>query len=265
MIIFLLVVFVLGPVLSESDAPGQGHQAREPRGGDRQLTEQLDLEEATTAELRLSVSQLSSDLQSALADRDDTAALLAETEAERDEFRNQLFLLQDEKALLTQTLNELRAEAARSGELEAELERTTDLRARLEAELQQAQQTVATDKETLEAQLAQLIQLRRDIEALQSTRNELELQVAEMSGAAPGGRDSRRAPRPRRSRGSPICSRRRRSRPTRSRARSSSSTSSVTEAGPGDPGSGEPGHAPDPAAAERARREERRRPARRSS
>ena len=33
----------------------------------------------------------------------------------------------------------------------------------------------------IEAQLAQLIQLRRDIEALQTTRNELELQVAEMA------------------------------------------------------------------------------------
>jgi chemotaxis protein MotB len=180
-IIFLLVVFVLGQFFLSQLLQGKDTKLASLETAVAELTRQLDLEESTTAELRLSVSQLSSDLQSAFADRDDTAALLAETESERDQFRDQLFLVQDEKAALTQTLDQLRQEAARAGDLQAELERTVDLRSRLEEELRRAQQTVATDKETIETQLAQLIQLRSDIAALQSTRDELELQVAEMT------------------------------------------------------------------------------------
>jgi chemotaxis protein MotB len=180
-IIFLLVVFVLAQFFLNQLLQGKDTKLASLEAAIAGLSEQLNLEEATTAELRLSVSQLSSDLQAALADRDDTASLLAETESERDEFRDRLFALEDEKTLLTRALNEMREDAARSGELQAELERTTDLRARLEAELRKAQQTVTADRATIEAQLAQLIQLRRDIEALQTTRHDLELRVAEMA------------------------------------------------------------------------------------
>lgn len=180
-IIFLLVVFVLAQFFLNQLLQGKDTKLQSLEAAVAQLTEQLDLEQATGAELRLSVAQLSSDLQSALADRDDTVALLAETETERDDFRDRLFLLEDEQALLTQTLNEMRAEVAGAEGLQAELERATDLSARLEAELAQAQQTVATDKETLEVQLAQLVQLRRDIETLQEVRGKLELDVAEMA------------------------------------------------------------------------------------
>src|SRR5215207_4154528 len=100
-IIFLLVVFVLAQFFLNQLLQGKDTKLASLEAAIASLTEQLNLEEATTAELRLSVSQLSSDLQSALADRDDTASLLSETEAERDEFRNQLFALQDEQALLS--------------------------------------------------------------------------------------------------------------------------------------------------------------------
>jgi chemotaxis protein MotB len=180
-IIFLLVVFVLAQFFLNQLLQGKDTQLQNLEQAVAQLTEQLNLEQATSSELRLSVSQLSSDLQSAQAERDDTAALLAEAEAGRDQFRDQVFLLEDEKALLNQTLNSLREDVARTEDLQAELERTVDLRERLQAELEQARQTITTDKETLETQLAQLIQLRRDIEALQKVRGELELQVAEMT------------------------------------------------------------------------------------
>ena len=97
MIIFLLVVFVLGQFFLNQLLQGKDTKLASLETAIAELTQQLDLEEATTAELRMSVAQLSSDLQSALADRDDTAALLAQTEAERDDFRDQLFLAQDEK------------------------------------------------------------------------------------------------------------------------------------------------------------------------
>ncbi len=180
-IIFLLVVFVLAQFFLNQMLQGKDTKLKRLEASINQLTAQLDAEQATTSELRLSVAQLSADLKGAQADRDDAASQLAETSAERDQFRDQLFLLQDEKAQLTQTLTELRGEADKNKTLQAELERTTDLRAKLEAELKLAQQSVTTDKATIEAQLAQLIQLKRDIEALQTTRHELDLKVAEMT------------------------------------------------------------------------------------
>jgi chemotaxis protein MotB len=180
-IIFLLVVFVLAQFFLNQLLQGKDTQLQNLEQAISRLAEQLDLEQATSAELRLSVSQLSSDLQSALADRDDTAALLADVEGERDQYRDQVFLLEDQQALLNQTLTALREDAARNEELQAELERSVDLRERLQAELAQARETITTDQQTIETQLAQLIQLRRDIGALEEVRGELELQIAEMT------------------------------------------------------------------------------------
>ncbi len=177
--IFLLVVFVLGQFFLNQLLQGKDTRLNSLEQAIAELTAELDMQQATNAELRLSVTTLSSDLQAALADRDDTAALLADTETERDEFRDRVLTLEDQQAALTQTLNSLRAEAARLEDVEAELEQTVDVRDRLRQELEQAQQTSAADKETIELQLAQLVQLRRDIETLTEVRTELDLQVAE--------------------------------------------------------------------------------------
>ena len=174
-------MFVLGQFFLNQLLQGQDSRLNTLERAISELTAQLDMEQATSAELRQSVTQLSSDLQAAIADRDDSAALLADTEAERDEFRDRAFMLEDQQAALTQTLNSLRAEAERLEGVEAELEQTTDLRDRLRQELEQAQQTVTADRETIELQLAQLVQLRRDVEALTEVRDGLDLQVAEMT------------------------------------------------------------------------------------
>ena len=180
-VIFLLVVFVLAQFFLNQLLQGKDNRLNSLEQAIAELTSQLDLEQATTAELRLSITQLSSDLQAAVADRDDAAAQLAEVAADRDESRDRILMLEDEQALLQQTLAALRQDAARAGELETELARTTDLGAKLQAELDLARQTVAADKETIELQLAQLIQLQRDLEALETTRADLELEVAEMA------------------------------------------------------------------------------------
>src|SRR3712207_302683 len=51
----------------------------------------------------------------------------------------------------------------------------------LDRELAAARQTVRADKEQIELQLGQLVQLRRDVEALQKVRTDLEARVAELS------------------------------------------------------------------------------------
>ncbi|HEX5078194.1 MAG TPA: peptidoglycan -binding protein [Geminicoccaceae bacterium] len=177
--IFLLVVFLLGQFFLNQLLQGKDTRLRSLEQAIGQLTSELDMEQASNAELRQSVTRLSSSLQAAIAERDDTAASLADTEAERDEFRDRVLTLEDQQAALTQTLNSLRAEAARLGDVESELERTVDVRDRLQRELEQAQQTVAADRDTIELQLAQLVQLRRDIEALTEVREKLDMQVAE--------------------------------------------------------------------------------------
>jgi chemotaxis protein MotB len=153
-IIFLLVVFVLAQFFLNRLLQGKDTQLQTLEQAVAQLSEQLNLEQASSAELRLSVAQLSSDLQAARAEREDTAAQLADVQAERDQFRDQISLLEDDKALLTRTLNEMREEAARNEALEAELQRSVDLRTRLQQELEQARQTVKTDQQTIETQLA---------------------------------------------------------------------------------------------------------------
>ena len=89
-IIFLLVVFVLAQFFLNQLLQGKDTQLQSLEQAVAQLTEQLNLEQSSNAQLRLSVTQLSSDLQSAQAARDDTAAQLADVQAERDQFRDQI-------------------------------------------------------------------------------------------------------------------------------------------------------------------------------
>jgi chemotaxis protein MotB len=180
-LIFVLVVFVLGQFFLNQLLQGKDTKLARLEQTIAQLTDQLDLEQGSAAELRLSVSQLTADLQAATADREEALGMLADVRSERDDFRDRIVLLEDEQALLTQTLNEMRTEAAKVDELQQELSRSVDLRERLNQELEQVRATVEADKATIEAQLAQLVQLRRDIDALEGVRHDLELEVAEMT------------------------------------------------------------------------------------
>src|SRR5262245_61152659 len=157
--IFLLVVFVLAQFFLNQLLAGKDSKLQSLEAVIAELTEQLDLEQASSAELKLSVARLSADLDAANAARDDNSAALAEVEAERDEFRDRLLSLEEERNLLAQTLAELRENTPDTKQLEAELARANQLRAELEAELQSAQQSVRTGQETLEARLAELVQL----------------------------------------------------------------------------------------------------------
>src|SRR4029453_14100706 len=79
-IIFLLVVFVLAQFFLSQLLQGKDTQLQSLEQAVAQLTEQLNLEQSSNAKLRLSVAQLSSDLRSAQAARDDTAAQLADVQ-----------------------------------------------------------------------------------------------------------------------------------------------------------------------------------------
>ncbi|MGI9504496.1 MAG: hypothetical protein ACR2RE_15730, partial [Geminicoccaceae bacterium] len=180
-IIFLLVVFVLGQFFLSQLLEGKDSKLLSLEQAIAELTDQLSLEQDNNAELRRSVAQLTADLQSANADSQDSSASLAELEAERDDYRDRLITLEEDKKLLAETLAELRRDLGETDNLENDLVRADQLRAELEAELEDAKRTIGANKETIEARLAELVQLRRDIEALTEVRKTLELDVAEMT------------------------------------------------------------------------------------
>jgi chemotaxis protein MotB len=190
-IIFLLVVFVLGQFFLTQLLQGKDSKLLSLEQAIADLTDQLDLEQASNAELRRTVTTLTADLQAANAAGDDVGAELAELRAERDEYRDRLVTLEEDKTLLAQTMAELRDGADRAETLETDLARADELRAELEAELERAQETIATDRETLEARLAELVQIRRDIEALTEVRQTLEQDVAEMTALLRAANEAR--------------------------------------------------------------------------
>ncbi len=170
-IIFLLVVFVLAQFFLNQILQGRDEALEELRTTVAELSDQLDLERDTVAEMRLANAQLAADLQAAVGERDDASAALNRVEAERDELSDSLSLARRQQALLQETLREMRLDAERSTD-EAELAR---------AELAELRQSVAADKETIELQLKQLVSLRRDIEALEQVRDDLEGEVATLA------------------------------------------------------------------------------------
>lgn len=180
-IIFLLVVFVLGQFFLGRLLEGKDSKLLSLEQAIAELNDQLSLEQDTNEQLRRSVAQLTSDLQAATLDRDENNASLADITAERDEYRDQLITLEEDKKLLAQTLAELRQDQDQSGDLESDLARANQLRAELEEELERSKQSVETNEKTLKARLAELVQLKRDIEALKEARMTLELDVSEMT------------------------------------------------------------------------------------
>lgn len=191
-IIFLLVVFVLGQFFLGRLLEGKDSKLLSLEQAIAELNDQLNLEQETNDQLRRSVAKLTSDLQAATLDRDQNDANLAEISAERDEYRDQLIVLEEDKKLLAQTLAELRRDQEEEDDLETDLARANQLRAELEEELERARQTVDTNEETLKARLAELVQLRRDIDALKETRKNLELDIAEMTSLLRAAENAKR-------------------------------------------------------------------------
>ena len=171
-IIFLLVVFVLAQFLMSRMLEGRNADLGRLQSEVRDLSSRLELEQDGTAELRRNLARLNADLATALGERDDLSAELRQSEAARDQAAERLTLMSDEQRLLQRTLDEMRL-----GREDA-LRQTTSLR----AELDEARQVVAADRQKIEVQLAQLVQLRRDIEALAQVRQQLERDVAARAG-----------------------------------------------------------------------------------
>lgn len=151
-IIFVLLVFVLAQFFLGQALTGRDEALERLNRQVAELSELLSLEREANAELRLDVAQLSAELQSSTAAREQMADQLAEM----DDLRSRLA-----------------AASARAEEAEQRA-------AQVEAQLADAYQTIEADRETIEAQLGELALLRQDVEALQALKAELEQEVAEL-------------------------------------------------------------------------------------
>ncbi len=170
-VIFLLVVFVLGQFFLSQVLQGRTETLDHLRATVHDLTQKLGLEQDNAADLRRNVQRLSSQLQSVVADREDLSAQLKQSEGDRASLEDQLAQASNQRLGLQRTLDEMRVD---QGTAKAQI-------GSLQKDLDEARQTMAADKDRITAQLGQLVQLRRDIDALTKVRGDLEAQVAGLS------------------------------------------------------------------------------------
>ena len=169
--IFLLVVFVLAQFFLGQLLQGRTEAVQRLESRVSDLTSQLGLEEDAASDLRRTLARINGDLQQAFLDRDELSADLGQSESERTRLQGEVTRLTGEQALLQRALEEVRLQGAPTAARVADLER----------ELAAAREAFKTDKQGLELQLGQLVQLKRDIEALQAVRQDLEGKVAALS------------------------------------------------------------------------------------
>jgi chemotaxis protein MotB len=152
-IIFLLMIFVVAQFYLSEAITGRDQALERLNQEVAELADLLDLERRSTVDLRANLTQLSTELQSTLTDRDDFAAELT-----------QLRTLRDTLAATVETLQ------ARSERAEAE-------GSVLQSRLDEAFVSVEVGKETIKIQLSQLLALQQDIAAMLALRDQLEIDL----------------------------------------------------------------------------------------
>lgn len=164
-IIFLLMIFVVAQFYLNDALIGRDRALDKLNQQITELAELLSLERRASRDLRDNVAQLSAELQSSLAERDNLASQLSALQG----IGASLETAQAELDRLRQERDSLSEE---SGSLSEELEETYK-------RLEDANRTIEADKETIEIQLAKLAALQQDIVALQALRDELAGRVDE--------------------------------------------------------------------------------------
>ena len=143
-VIFLLMVFTLAQYFLSELLSGRNEALDRLNLQVAELSDMLALERGANAELRDDLSQLSSQLQASISERDRLAGELAVLLPERDALASSLVV------------------------------RTR--------ELEDAYRTIEADKDKIELQLRHVASLERDIEVLRKVRKDLEAKVAGLAG-----------------------------------------------------------------------------------
>ena len=156
-IMFLLTVFMLAQFFLNEALSGRDEVLARLERQISELSELLSLERQANTDLRLSIAQISDQLQSSTAERDTLSTTVTELTGERDALR----------ASLAEMTN-------RAGAAAEEAERVS-------ARLEDTFKVISADKEKIEIQLRQLASLERDIAALRALRKDLEAQVGTLA------------------------------------------------------------------------------------
>ena len=164
-IIFVLMIFVISQFYLSDALQGRDEALDRLNHQVSELADLLNLEQQVSTDLRTSIGQISGELQSSLAQRDDLSTQL-----------NGLLGVQD--SLTDSQLAHKTLEAKRNA--------TTAVQAKLINELEQtykaledSNKTISVDKEKIKLQLRKLAILQQDIAALIALRDELTHQVEE--------------------------------------------------------------------------------------
>ena len=151
-IVFVLMIFTLFQFYLKDLISGREQALARLSQQIGELADMLSLERRTTAELRLTVSQLSQELQSSTTTRDRLVQELAAANARADSMSQQA--------------------------------------AKVNSDLEDAFKTISADKEKIDAQLRGLDALRRNVETLTILRRELEAKLNEQSTEVEKGKQA---------------------------------------------------------------------------
>ncbi|HSR71005.1 MAG TPA: chemotaxis protein, partial [Kiloniellales bacterium] len=188
-VIFVLMVFTVAQYFLSVALTGRDEALLRLEQEINQLSELLALERKANAELRIDVSQLSTQLQSSISQRDSLASQIAALTQSRDELQARLEATQSERERLAKeledaykvveadkekietTLAQLAILQQARDELTRRLTKAEAEQAKVEKELEDAYKVIDADKETIRAQLAEL-------QILKSLRDDLRERLA---------------------------------------------------------------------------------------
>ena len=151
-LIFLLVVYMLAQYFLQRTVSGQSEALNELNRQVSELADMLSLERQANADLRLNIAQLSAELQTSIATRDQLSAEVAALQSERD--------------ILTLQLEDSASEAAAARAAQAE-----------------AEDKASAGEARIRVLLADVERLKRDISSLEAVRAELEGKVTQLAAA----------------------------------------------------------------------------------
>jgi chemotaxis protein MotB len=166
-IIFVLLVFVLAQAFLTVTLSGRSHELDTANQRLAALADALSLERGKSADLQLSVSQLSQQLAARSAERDRLASQLADAKLAIEAAGTANARLQSQLADTSAQADAARAQLAEMKRQIAELDKT-----------------VAADKDTLAAKLSDLATLANQARALEALRDELERQAQDAAARA---------------------------------------------------------------------------------
>ena len=164
-LIFLIMVFVLAQFFLNEAISGRDAALQKLDNQVSELAELLALERRSSADMRLNVTQLSKELQASVASNDDLQASV------------QALMLRAEGAE-TDVVG-LKAELA--GAFKSMAKDKTKIESQI-AEIANAFKTIDADKAKIETQVAELVRLNQQVAALRALRDDLQEDVAAMSG-----------------------------------------------------------------------------------